>query len=120
MIALARMSVAELVNRFAEIGLAQDDALLHDDGAKLNRLFWQMKEVDEELRARGPNARQALLALYDHPNDQVRMKAAKHTLALAPAEARRVMEAVRDMGGPQAIEAGMSLWNLDQGIFKPT
>lgn len=70
------------VDRFAEIGIAQDQALLYDEHKKFNRLFSEMNDVDQELRRRGLQARLALLKLFDHPNMQVRLKAAKRTLEL--------------------------------------
>jgi hypothetical protein len=70
--------------------------------------------------ARGAGKRLALLRLYDHPNMQVRLTAAKRTLGVAPEAARKVIQAVYDSKWyPQAGEAGMTLWNLDRGVFKP-
>ena len=52
---------------------------------------------------------------------QVRVKAAKATLAIAPQAARLQLEAIRDSKWqPAALEAGMSIINLDRGIYKPT
>jgi len=60
------------------------------------------------------------MALYTYPNMQVRVKAAKATLAVAPAAAREQLEKIAASDWqPQAGEAGMSLWNLDRGVFKP-
>jgi hypothetical protein len=118
---LRDMSVDQLVERFVEIGLAQDEALLDDETAKFNRLFRQMQAVVQELKMRAGDQRSALLALYNHPNMQVRLKAVKNTLAIAPQTARLALEAIANSRHfPQAMEAGMSVWNLDQGIFKPT
>lgn len=118
---LEACSVEELVSRFVEIGLAQEKALLYDEYAKFNRLFQQMQDVVEALKRRPGDKRQALLSLYDHSNLQVRLKAVKNSLALAPEEGRRVLQAIADSREyPQAGEAGMSLDNLDAGIFKPT
>lgn len=118
---LQELGVEELVNRFIEIGLAQERALLYDELAKFSRLFEQMQEVVRELKRRPGDQRQALLGLYNHPNLQVRLKAVKNSLALAPEEGRRVLQAIADSREyPQAGEAGMSLDNLDLGIFKPT
>jgi hypothetical protein len=118
---LDRLSVEDLVSRFVEIGLAQDKALLYDELGKFNRLFDQMRMVVQELRSRPGDGRRALLALYDHKNLQVRLKAVKNSLALAPDEGRQVLQAIADSHMfPQAGEAGMSLSNLDEGIFKPT
>lgn len=108
----------QLVALFAEIGIAQDKA--EDDNAKYNRLFRQMKAVEDELKSRPGDQRRALLSLYDYPNMQVRLMAAKATLKVAPKEARRMVEAIADSNWfPQAGDAGMCLSMLDQGKFEP-
>lgn len=115
------MSVAELVARFVEIAIQQGDAAFEFDHKKYNALYDKMDQVDEELKVRGPDARRALIPLYEHPNLQVQIKAAKRTLAVAPDEARAVLERIAASGEmPQALEAGMSIFNLDSGVFKPT
>ncbi|QBR70672.1 hypothetical protein CU048_04580 [Beijerinckiaceae bacterium] len=117
---LENMTVDQLVDRFVEIGVAQDQAELMGEIGKFNRLYRQMDATEKELRRRGRNARLALLRLYDHPNMQVRLNAAKRTLGVAPDAARRVLQAISDSKWqPQAMDAGMSLWNLDRGVFKP-
>jgi hypothetical protein len=65
--------------------------------------------------------RRTLLNLYNHPNMNVRVKAAKATLAVSPKGARQLLEEIQaSKWQPQALDAGMCLWALDQGIFKPT
>ena len=118
---LSDLTVEQLVARFVEIGLAQDKALLYDEIGKFNRLFDEKQGVVDELKSRSGDQRHALLALYDHPNLQVRLNAVKNSLALAPEEGRRVLQAMADSRRyPQAGDAGMTLWALDEGIFKPT
>jgi cytochrome c oxidase assembly protein Cox11 len=118
---VSKMTVEQLVDCFAAIALDQAEAILMDDNAKFNRLFWQMEAVEGQLKARIGDQRRALLQLYDHPNAQVRLTAAKATLAVAPEAARRLLRALVDSKEfPQAGDAGMSLVNLDRGIFKPT
>ncbi|MBI5130386.1 MAG: DUF2019 domain-containing protein [Rhodopseudomonas palustris] len=118
---LEAMSTDELVQRFAEIGVAQDHALLGGRLREFNRLFDKMAEVSQELKRREGDQRRALLALFSYPNMQVRLKAAIHALAVAPVEARRQIEEIAaSQWYPQAGDAGMSLVNLDNGIFKPT
>jgi uncharacterized protein DUF2019 len=115
------MTVDQLVERFTAIALDQDRALLRNEYAKFNRLFGQMEEVKRELKARDGDQRRALLCLYDHPSAQVRLKAVKATLAVAPERARRMLEIIAESREyPQAGEAGMSIDNLERGIFKPT
>jgi Domain of unknown function (DUF2019) len=117
---LIEMTVDELVERFAEIGLAEDRALDNDEYRKFNKLYGQIDEVDRELRARGREARLALTRLYTHPNMQVRLEAAKWSFALAPQAARQVIQAIADSKWPpQYLDAGMTLINLDNGTFVP-
>jgi hypothetical protein len=117
---LAKLTVDELVARFAEIGLAQDQAIEKDNNRKFRKLYNEMEEVDQELRSRGRDARLALMRLYDYPNMQVRLKAAIHTLGVAPGEARRLIQGIADSKWPpQALDAGMTIRNLDYGIFVP-
>jgi hypothetical protein len=79
-----------------------------------------MRAVDIELRARGLAARRALLRLFDHPNMQVRLQAAKWSLGVAPEAARQVIEEIKkSQWFPYALDAGMTLRNLASGVFKP-
>jgi hypothetical protein len=80
-----------------------------------------MHAVENELRARPGDQRSALIPLLRHGDRQVMLKAALATLALEPRRARTVLEALSLSGiQPQALEAGTSVWALDEGIFKPT
>jgi hypothetical protein len=118
---LTSMPTSELVSLFVDIAIAEDDAILMDDNARYSRLYWQMDAVEKELRSRPGDERGALLDLYKHSNAQVRLMAAKATLAVAPIAARQLLQAIYDSKEyPQAGDAGMSLWNLDRGVFKPT
>ena len=119
--ALQEMRTADLVELFAHIGVAQDEAALGGEIAKYNRLFERMTEVANEMKSRDGDQRLALVQLFVHPNMHVRLQAAKKTLAVAPLEARQQLEAIASSKWfPQAGDAGMSLWNLDRGVFKPT
>lgn len=120
---LHAISVDQLVERFAAIGMEQYNAMLegaYGNNAKYNRLFLQMRAVERELKSRPGDQRRALQTLYDHPNMQVRLMAAKLTLAVAPDEARTMLQRIQEWGRqPQAGDAGMCLWNLDRGVFVP-
>lgn len=118
---LGKMSVEELVGRFSEIGAAQDQALQYEELKKFKQLYREMDKVDNELRQRGIGARLALQKLYTHQNMQVRLKAAVRTLGVAPIEARKIIEEIaQSKNYPQAGDAGMTLYNLDRGVFVPT
>ena len=118
---LEKATVDQLVERFAAICLDQAQALLYSDIAKFNRLYESMVEVREELKRHPGDQRRALIALYDHQNAQVRLQAARASLAVEPAAARSVIETIANSKiGPQAGDAGMTISNLDRGVFKPT
>jgi ParB-like chromosome segregation protein Spo0J len=118
---LQGMSVAALVEKFCALCLSQYEAELRSELSKENRLIRQMFAVREELKARPGDQRHALMPLYRHPNIQVRLMAAKETLAVAPVAAREMLQAIKDSGQmPQSMDAGMCLWALDEGIHKPT
>ena len=60
------------------------------------------------------------LAKWRHA-EAVRLMAAKLTLGVAPKAARDVIQAIADSKKyPQAMDAGMCLWALNQGISKPS
>ena len=114
------MKRVKLLERFTAIGIEQDQALLRRQYARFNRLFDEMVAIEDELKTRDGDQRRQLLSLYNHPNAQVRLNAIKATLAVAPEIARQALQAIADSREyPQAGDAGMSLWNLEQGIFKP-
>lgn len=118
---ISALSAEELVEEFVWLAIGQDDAILGNEQAKVNRLFWKLDAIMNELKSRPGDQRSALLPLYNHENMQVRVKAAKATLAIAPQAARLQLEAIRDSKWqPAALEAGMSIINLDRGIYKPT
>jgi hypothetical protein len=118
---LHEMTSEQLVEQFATIGVKQYDAILYDEIAKYNRLFERKIAIVAELKSRPGDQRTLLLKLFDHDNLQVRLNAAKATLAVAPQAARRMLETIfKTNKGPQGGDAGMCLWNLDRGMFKPT
>lgn len=114
-------TVSQLVQRFVEIAIGQDEAMRVDDNAKFRRLYRQMEAIEQELKRRSGDQRRALLPLYAHSNMQVRLKSAEATLAVAPEAARRMLKSIANSGWPpQAGDAGMTLVNLNRGIFKPS
>jgi hypothetical protein len=118
---LEKMSVDQLVEQFTAIALEQDRALDEDDTAEYNRLYDRLQAVVEELKDREGDQRRALLRLGSHRNAQVRLKSAIATLALAPEEARHVLQRIVNGGEyPQAMYARGMLRALDAGTYVPT
>jgi enoyl reductase-like protein len=119
---LGKMTVEQLVDRFVEIALEQDRVeRMDEDVAMFNRLYDRMEEVEAELKNRDGDERSSLLPLFEHPNAQVRLKAALATLALAPMAAREVLQDVSNSNRyPQAADAREMLGALDDGTYTPT
>ncbi|OYX65517.1 MAG: hypothetical protein B7Y95_24255 [Rhizobiales bacterium 32-66-11] len=118
---LSEMQTNELVDAFAGIGILQYNALDLGQIDKYNRLFKERIKIENELKSRPGDERRALKVLYGYPNMQVRLNAATATLAVAPEAARQLLEEIHtSQWPPQALDAGMRLRNLDNGVFKPT
>jgi hypothetical protein len=114
------MTLDQLVDHFAGNGVAQAEALLYDELDEFNRQFEEMWAINTELTTRGPEARLALLRLYGHKNMQVRLQAARFTLAVAPVAARNEIQAVADSRyPPQCFDAKGSIRRLDDGTYNP-
>jgi enoyl reductase-like protein len=119
-VSLTTMTVAELVQRFTQLAVQQNNAL-DGDVPEATRLYWELEHIEAELKRRPGDQRTALMTLYKHLDMQVRLKAALATLAVAPQAARDQLESIRASGARyQAAEASMSIRNLDNGIFKPS
>ncbi len=61
-----------------------------------------MWAITDELKARGEEAHLRLLSLYDHPNVQVRLQAARGTLSVAPPRP----EAIEVIANSKDFQAG--------------
>lgn len=117
---MSELSNAELVARYVDIGIQQGEAIDAGRNDKFNRLFKQMTAIEMELRKRPGDGRHDLLRLFTHAHMQVRLNAAKDTLAVAPVEARFELERIAASGHhPQAGDAGMCISAIDRGIFNP-
>lgn len=117
---LQDLTVTQLVDLFAKIGVEDDEAEKIDDLAKRRRLSYDMDAVQAELKRRPGDQRRALLPLFSHRNMQVRLMAAKYTLTVAPIEARRMIEWIAASSWfPYAGDAGMCISMLDRGAFLP-
>ena len=78
---LANMSAPDLIKNFEALALRQYDANMNFHVSRYDRAFDAMAAVSRELRGRPGDQRRELVALHNHPNEQVRLKAAIHTLA---------------------------------------
>lgn len=115
------MTEEQLVERFTEVALAQDEALLMDEIGKYNRLYDQMDLLKRELKDRQGDGRSSLLPLLKHKNAQVRLKAAIATLSIDLEAARQALQSISDKNEyPQAMEARGMMDALDEGRYVPS
>ncbi|MBX9910131.1 MAG: DUF2019 domain-containing protein, partial [Beijerinckiaceae bacterium] len=74
----------------------------------------------DQLQSRAGDRRILLRQFYNHRNSQVALTAARATLAIDYVDARRVIEEIAESDDfPQAGDAGMALWAMEEGIYKP-
>jgi hypothetical protein len=118
---LSNLSVPQLVDLFTKIAVEQFETEKKTaEFAKYKLLAYEIIAVGKELKSRPGDQRRALLPLYDHHNINVQLLAAKYTLAIAPADARRMIEWVAESNWrPYSGNAGMCLLRLDNGELVP-
>lgn len=116
----AQLSEDQLVQEFVSVSLDQYQALRYRRTEQYNRLYDITEGIEKELKARVGDQRRRLVALYDHPNIQVRMKAAIATLAFDFEGARQVLQTIKDQQDfPFAAYAFGMLCALDEGRYVP-
>ena len=118
---LNNLTINELVARFVSLSERQYPLLLNDEIKKYNRLFDKQTEIDKELRRRGIEARLELTKLFNHPNIQVRMNAARHSMGVAREPALNVLRQItQEDFGPFRLHAGMAVALIEDGTVTPT
>ncbi|WP_025029624.1 DUF2019 domain-containing protein [Nitratireductor aquibiodomus] len=111
------VSVDKMLQRFIELSLTQHGALLYLETGPYNRAYMKIKKLVEELEARPGDQRHALIDLFDHPNPQVRLNAAKYAHPLFPEESIQVVQSIIDAKKyPQEAHARSA---LDYLMFGP-
>lgn len=118
---LSKRADAELRDLFEALCIEQGRKTDIDEVREYNRLYAEIREVVDELRIRPGDARHLLIPLLAHEDWHVRLKAGIYTYALAPQEARKVLQWLRETRlGYLALEAGFFLSGIDKGEFTPT
>jgi hypothetical protein len=111
---LKDMTLQEIIELFVQNGIEQDDVISRGQVSKFKKIFGVMAAIDAELTRRGPQARMALVELYDHPNMQVRLQAALVAANVDPTGVRPVLEAIaKSVRMPQAADAREALRDLN-------
>lgn len=111
---------ADIVHRFEQLCIEQYDAMERDENARVNRLIWRVHALEMELKSRAGDQRRLLISLFGHPNMQVRLSAARANLAVDYLAARRELQDIVDgQWQPQAMDAGITLHNIDTGFYRP-
>ena len=117
---MTKLPETELATQFAAAAKERGKAVLDLNVRYANTLFDQMRSIDQELRARGQEARLALAPLLDDPDRFVRFYAAVYLIGLLPNRSRAVMEWNAKYGFDSlAADARGTLRELDAGTYKP-
>ena len=115
-----KLTNTDLVQRFIEAAKRRGLAVLDLDARNASSMVLYMHAIDSVLRSRGIEARKELLPLLDNKDRYVQYYAAKQLLGIAPDRAREIIESNHKHGFDAiAFDAGMTLFNLDTGVFKP-
>lgn len=118
---LDKLTTGELIANFTSLSERQYPLLLNDETAKYNLLVRKQVEIDKELRSRGTEARLELTKLFDHPNIQVRLIAARHSIGVAREPALNVLRQImKEDFGPFRLSAGMTVALVEDGTITPT
>ena len=108
-----------LVEEFVQWAGVCGEATIDGDSQAAIRAAYRLKVLDQELDARGRNARSLLLPYLDHQLKGVRYYVAHNLLAIDPTKARRAMQQLAAGEGPMAYEARGTLREIDEGVFVP-
>lgn len=118
---LKPLSTNDLLLLFEKLCVEQYDALDRQEYAAFNRRYDRIQAIEDELKSRPGDQRRILMRLFGHPNMQVRLTAARANLAVDYPAARKEIQDIADSKwGPQCLDAGMTLINLDNGIYRPS
>ena len=118
---LKPLSTNDLLLLFEKLCVEQYDSLDRQEYAAFNKRYDRIQAIEDELKSLPGDQRRILMKLFSHPNMQVRLTAARANLAVDYPAARREIQDIADSKwGPQCGDAGMTLVNLDNGIYRPT
>ena len=116
-----KLTTNELIDHFELLSEQQYSLVLDDDIKKYNLLVDKQTEIDKELRRRGVEARLELTKLFNHPNIQVRLMAARHSMGVAREPALNVLRQImKEDFGPFRLDAGMTVALVEDGTITPT
>jgi hypothetical protein len=118
---LSLLSTEDIVQRFEQLCIEQYDAMDREELWRVNRLVWRIHALEMELKSRPGDQRRPLRRFFGHSNMQVRLSAAHANLAIDyPAARREIQDIANSKWEAQCLDAGMTLINLDNGVYRPT
>ena len=113
------LSNADLIDEFVRAAALCGKASFEDDVPTMRRASYRMRALDDVFKTRDLAVRSLLLQYLQHPDEGVRYWSAKRLLPIAALEARACIQRIATGIGPIAGAAGMTLLELDRGVFKP-
>lgn len=114
---LSKLSGSELALELTAVAKKLGEAINYwMPTAKLSK---DLLSVQNEIRARSREYRLSLAPLLEDQNRYVQYYAARQLLALVPGRSRQIIEENSRQGDAIAGDAGMLLYTIDSGIYKP-
>lgn len=116
---LAALTVDELIERYSRLSERHGKATEDSNYQSANSSYDELTAVIREIRRRGMQAEESLLALLADPLPWVRHWASSHALSFAPQLAESVLRELATMGGSLGISSRMTLEQWEKGELKP-
>jgi len=104
---------AEFVGRATTLGEAINYWLPAAQASK------RLVQIEKEMKSRGRGVRAKLIPLLEDQDRIVQYYAARELLALVPERSRQIVEENSRQGDAIAGDAGMLLYTIASGIYKP-
>lgn len=109
-----------LTREFERLALEEYKAVEGNENRKSRALYWKIRAVLDELR-QPQERRGALIPFLQHPNINVRLKAAIALLTIEPDRAWAALAEIKaTRHTPFSADAALAFINFENGIFVPT
>ena len=117
---LTGVTAEDLIRRYVSDAIDYGSKTRCPSAVASNAAATRMGAVYCELRRRGRDAQESLVALLNHPNDDVRGWAQAHVVDFAPERVVPMLEDQVARGGVEAWGARRTLQELKEGTRRPT
>jgi hypothetical protein len=112
------LSVDVLISEYKEAALAHEKASLSGNYRVANREYETLVTIAKEIISRGSSAKDAFLCLLSDQNAFVKIWAATHALAFAPAQGEQALAEASHLSGLAGHTANITLQEWQAGKLR--